>query len=130
MYRFDCSQIPRKSFICCYKVEQISIFRSCDSEYLFYILVMSSYEEVVEKDIELLRSVQEYCYRTPWLNDTMSRIVSKNPLRDIVSVLWLFFIYGLVEIGQRHFWVVAMNLIGAFGKFQVDTMLLFNIKLI
>jgi hypothetical protein len=77
---------------------------------------MSSYEEVVEKDLELLRSIQEYCYRTPWLNDNMSKIISKNPLRDIVSILWLFFIYGLVEVGQKHFWVVFMNLVGAFGK--------------
>jgi hypothetical protein len=77
---------------------------------------MSSYEEVIEKDLVLLRSIQDYCYRTPWLNDYMARIVSKNPLRDVVSVLWIFFVYGLVEIGPHHFWVVVMNLVGAFGK--------------
>lgn len=78
---------------------------------------MSSYEEVVAKDLELLWSIQEYCYRTPWLNDRMSKIISKNPLRDIVSILWIFFVMGLVELGPKHFWVVAMNMVVSFGKY-------------
>lgn len=85
---------------------------------------MSSYEEVVEKDLVLLRSIQEYCYRTSWLNDYMSKIVSKNPLRDVVSVLWIFFAFGLVEIGPHHFWVVFMNLVGAFGMDSRSTSVL------
>ena len=77
---------------------------------------MSSYEEVVSKDLELLWSIQEYCYRTPWLNDRMSKIISKNPLKDIVIVLWIFFILGLVELKEKHFWVVIMNLTVAYGN--------------
>jgi len=77
---------------------------------------MSSYDEVVAKDLELLWSIQEFCYRTPWINDRMSKIISKNPLRDIVSILWIFFILGLVELKEKHFWVVTMNLAVSFGE--------------
>ena len=85
---------------------------------------MSTYEEVIAKDLELLWSIQEFCYRTPWLNQRMSQIVSKYPLRDIVSILWLFFIYGIVEIGVRHFWVVVVNLAAAFGKLNMHILII------
>ena len=78
---------------------------------------MSSYDEVVAKDLELLWSIQEFCYRTPWLNDRMMKIISKNPLRDIVSILWIFFIVGIVELKEKHFWVVSMNLTVSFSKY-------------
>jgi hypothetical protein len=78
---------------------------------------MASYEEVVSKDLELLWSIQEYCYRTPWINQGMSKIISKNPFKDIVIILWIFYIVGLVEIGHKHFWVVAINMIVSFSKF-------------
>lgn len=78
---------------------------------------MSSYDEVVAKDLELLWSIQEFCYRTPWLNDRMLKIISKNPLRDIVSILWIFFIVGIVELKEKHFWVVSMNLTVSFSKY-------------
>ena len=75
---------------------------------------MSSYEDVVKKDLELLWSIQEYCYRTPWLNDIMTKIISKNPLKDICILVWIFFAIGILEIGSYHFWVASTNLVAAF----------------
>jgi len=77
---------------------------------------MSSYEEVVQKDLELLWVIQEYCRRTPWIANIMHSVVSKHPLKDIVSVLWAFFFYGVVELQFVHFWVVVSNLVVASGK--------------
>jgi len=71
---------------------------------------MSSYEEVVQKDLALLWAIQEYCRRMPWISSAMHSVVSKHPLRDIVSVLWAFFLYGVVELHFAHFWVVVSNL--------------------
>lgn len=79
---------------------------------------MSSYQEVVEKDLQLLWSIQEYCQRTPSVHNLFSRIVSKNPAKDVVLVLWLFFCYGLVEIGMEHFWVASINITVALGNAQ------------
>lgn len=77
---------------------------------------MASYEEVIEKDLELLWSVKQYCHSNVWLSDLLSRIVSKHPLRDIVIIVWVFFIIGLFEVGIRHFWVAVFNVIFAMGK--------------
>lgn len=76
---------------------------------------MKSYSDVISKDLELLWSIQEYCYQTPWLNQRMASITSKNPLKDIVIILWVFYIVGLVKLGATHFWVVSINLAAAFG---------------
>ncbi len=77
---------------------------------------MSSYEEVIQKDLELMWSILNYCRRTPWLSEKMDFIISKNPMKDIVIVIWLFFAFGVIEIGSKHFWVGISNLIFAFGK--------------
>ena len=76
---------------------------------------MSSYEEVIQKDLELLWVIQEYCYRTPWLNNLMKSIISKNPMKDIVNILWIFFIYGCIEFNHKHFWIVVLNAAFSFG---------------
>lgn len=87
-------------------------------------LDMATYEDVVQKDLELLWSIQDYCYRTPWINSSLARIVSKNPLKDIVIILWGCFAIGLFDIGAKHFWLVTINATVAFGKL-VDALLCF-----
>lgn len=72
---------------------------------------MASFQEMVDKDIELMYSINEYCNRTPWLKDSMSRIVSLHPWKDITAVVWIAFLIGMMEIGSAHFWVVMVNLI-------------------
>ena len=71
---------------------------------------------MIAKDLEFLWSIQDYFHRTPWLDSTLSRIVSKYPLQDIGIIVWCFFILGVVEIGRQHFWIVAFNLVFAVGK--------------
>lgn len=70
---------------------------------------MSSYEEVVEKDLELMWAIRRYCKSQRWIVDTMRHIVSKHPLRDIVLALWIAFIVAWIEIGHHHFWIAVMN---------------------
>ncbi len=70
---------------------------------------------MIEKDLELMWSIQDYCRGTSWINDKMAMITNKNPLKDIVIIVWLFFIIGVLELGQKHFWVVTTNLIFSFG---------------
>lgn len=77
---------------------------------------MSSYDEVVEKDLELMWTIKRYCKVNPWVDEVFGRIVSKYPFRDIVLLLWIIFIVGLFEIGVHHFWVAFMNIIVAMGK--------------
>jgi membrane-associated phospholipid phosphatase len=74
---------------------------------------MSGYHEMIEKDIELLWSIQDLFRRTPWLDIGMSKIVSKYPLQDISMIVWCFFIIGVIEIGRPHFWNAAFNLLFA-----------------
>ena len=78
---------------------------------------MSGYDEMITKDLEFLRSIQDYFHRTPWLDSVLSRIVSKYPLQDIGIIVWCFFVIGVVEIGRQHLWIVAFNLVFAVGKF-------------
>lgn len=72
---------------------------------------MSSYNDVVSKDIELLQLINHKIDQSNWLSDFFAKVVSKNPLKDVVLVLWFFFVFGLFEVGSKHFWVVIMNLI-------------------
>ncbi len=76
---------------------------------------MSSYDEMVEKDLQLMWSIQSFCHRTPWLNEKMAFITSKNPMKDIVIVIWLFFVIGVIELKEKHFWVAVSNLVFSFG---------------
>ncbi len=78
---------------------------------------MSSYNDVVSKDIELLQLINHKIDQSNWLSDFFAKVVSKNPLKDVVLVLWFFFIFGLFEVGSKHFWVVIMNLIVVVRKF-------------
>lgn len=77
---------------------------------------MSSYDEMVQKDLRLMWSILNYCESVPWLQDKMSKIVSKYPWKDISIAIWLFFVVGLFEIGTKHFFVVATNLASAYCK--------------
>jgi len=69
-----------------------------------------TYEDVIEQDIELSWAVQHYVHSNPKLEEWMLRIVDKSPLRDICSLIWIFFIIGCVEMRMKHFWVVIPNL--------------------
>jgi hypothetical protein len=77
---------------------------------------MASYDEMVYKDMELMRIIQYQIYSTSWLQDLFTKCVSKNPLKDIVLVLWFFFVFGLFEIGVKHFWVVMINFCAVIRK--------------
>ena len=43
----------------------------------------------------------------------MSKIISKNPLQDVVLVVWFFSAIGMLEMGFIHFWVASTNLLFA-----------------
>jgi len=69
-----------------------------------------TYEEMLAADTNLLWTIQDLCYRTPWLDRRMAKIVSKYPWQDICSIVWLFFIVGLFEFRSQHFFPVILNL--------------------
>ena len=75
-----------------------------------------TYDEVVEKDLDLLWAILEWVSRSPRLDNIMQKIVSKHPWQDIACIPWLFSIVGFLEFGFPHFWVVTVNLFFAFGK--------------
>jgi hypothetical protein len=80
----------------------------------------SSYDDMIEKDLELLWVINDYISSTPRLQDFFGKIVSKYPWKDVVVVVWCFFAIGISEIGRNHFWVVVMNLIFAISKSKAN----------
>jgi hypothetical protein len=74
----------------------------------------ATYAEVIEKDIELTWAIQHYVHSNPSVRDWCRRLVSVNPLQDICSVIWIFAIVGVIEMGMKHFWVVLLNLFACF----------------
>jgi hypothetical protein len=77
---------------------------------------MSTYDEVISKDIELLKSINNTISFFPRFHNFLAKVVSKNPMKDVVLVLWFFFVFGMFEVGIKHFWVVAMNFCLAIRK--------------
>lgn len=77
---------------------------------------MSAYDEMIQKDLQLLWLVQDFCKSNPVIDQNMARIISKHPWQDISLVVWVLSGVGIYEIGADHFWVVAFNLAGSFGK--------------
>jgi hypothetical protein len=71
---------------------------------------VGSFDEVIEKDIELSWAIQRYVHSDRKIEEWMVRIISKNPLQDICAVVWLVAILGFIEMGWKHFWVVSSNL--------------------
>lgn len=69
-----------------------------------------SYEELIQADTHLLWSIQDLCYRTPWLDRRMAKIVSKNPWEDICALIWVFFLLGVIEFRSLQFFPVMINL--------------------
>ena len=67
-------------------------------------------------DLLRLRNFQTYCYQHPRIDSFYRRVVSKNPLKDIVMLLPLSFIVALSQIGAKHFWVVGINLSATFRE--------------
>jgi len=74
----------------------------------------SQYEELIEADLALLWSIQDWVYRRPWLDSRLARIVHKHPWNDVCVLVWLFAALGVYEFGAHHFWMVATNLLMAF----------------
>eukprot|EP01039_Chlorochromonas_danica_P001733 gene1733-1893_t len=72
---------------------------------------MVSFEEMVEKDVELMFLVQSYCRRHPRLDGLLQCVTSKHPWRDISSIIWIVHLLGVLEIGRSHFWIVLINLV-------------------
>jgi hypothetical protein len=72
--------------------------------------MQTSLTEIIEKDLELMWYIRRYCKSKPWIQNTLGIVVSKYPMRDIILLVWLLFIIGLFEIGQRHFWIISMNI--------------------
>lgn len=79
----------------------------------------SNYNEMIEKDIELMWAIQDFCHKRPWIDNIMSRLVSRHPWNDVCAIIWLFFVYGIFEIGILHFWIVCTNLAGSFALRQL-----------
>ena len=75
----------------------------------------SRFEQVVEKDIEILWLIHDICHERPIFDMIMTNIVSKHPWNDIVVIIWAIFIYGIIEIGVLHFWIVTFNLVLCFA---------------
>ena len=80
----------------------------------------SIFDQIILKDMELLFNIQKTCNKFEWLNNFLRSIISKNPLQDIVFILFPFFLIGIFInnkiIGLEHFWVVSTNLLASFGK--------------
>jgi len=74
----------------------------------------TTYDEVIEKDIELTWAVQHYVHSNPSIRDWCKRLISKYPLQDVCSLIWVFAVVGWIEMGMKHFWVVVVNLFAAF----------------
>ncbi|RYH24767.1 phosphatase PAP2 family protein [archaeon] len=72
---------------------------------------MATYKEMVDKDIEFMYSIHDYCNRTAWLQDLMLLIVSNHPLKDVTTIMWIIHFIGIIELGSNHFWVVMFNLV-------------------
>jgi hypothetical protein len=73
-----------------------------------------TYQELIEKDTKLLWAIQDFVYRRRWIDRRMAKIVSRYPYLDIGLVIWMMACVGVYEIGKRHFWVVAVNLITSY----------------
>ena len=75
-----------------------------------------SYEDVVEKDLSLLWAILDWVAKSPRLDNFLQKIISKHPWQDIACIPWLFSIFGYLEFGFPHFWVVVVNLFASFGN--------------
>lgn len=77
-------------------------------------MAREAWEAFIAADLNRLWTIQDWVYRHPWLDSRMLIIVSKHPWRDICMVPWLVWAVGVYDIGFRHFWIVAVNLVGVF----------------
>lgn len=77
------------------------------------------FDDVIQKDLQLMWSIQEYCHENIWIHENLAKIVSKNPLKDVVIIIWIFFIFGVIEVGISHFWVVMINLVVVYGNSNI-----------
>ena len=73
-----------------------------------------SFKTMIATDLELLWSIQDFCFSRPTLDMRMAAIVSKYPWKDVCCVVWIFFAIGCIELKTKHFFVVAMNLVGCY----------------
>lgn len=77
---------------------------------------MSTFQDMIDRDLELLWSIQRYCQHNKWIKNIFSRIVHRHPYRDITSIIWVIFVIGVLEVGAGHFWVTIMNLTFCVGR--------------
>lgn len=52
------------------------------------------YKKLIIKEIKILKEIQIYCQQHPKIDSFFKNITSKNPLQDIVLILYLFFAFG------------------------------------
>jgi len=71
---------------------------------------MSDFKTLIRNDMQLMRSIRNYCASNVDVDSVMRSIVSKNPFNDIVLILYFFVALGIYDIGRRHFWLVVLNL--------------------
>lgn len=82
---------------------------------------MSSYKEMVDKDIELMYSIHDQLQRSPRLNQFFETVVSPQPWKDITTIIWIACLFAMLELGRSHFWVIAVNLVFAVGKCHINS---------
>ena len=75
----------------------------------------STYESLIDADIEFMHVLQDWFQRQPAINSFMRKIVNKHPWLDICVSNWILAVLGVAEIGFQHFWIVSLNLILAVG---------------
>ena len=86
---------------------------------------MSAYDDMIQKDLQLLWQIQDFCRDNPVIDRNMKRIISKHPWQDISLIIWVLFGIGVYEIGGDHFWVVSFNLVISFGMLTLFLLLFF-----
>lgn len=53
-----------------------------------------TFKKLILEEIRLLKSIQVYFQKNPTMDSFFKNITSKNPLQDIILVLYFFFGFG------------------------------------
>ena len=77
---------------------------------------LSAYNAMIHVDLKILWLIQDICFSFSLIDNFLNKLVSKNPLQDIVFSVAPLFIIGVVDIGASHFWLVLGNLVIVYGK--------------
>src|SRR5689334_11442232 len=82
--------------------------------------ITSRFEQVIEKDLEILRSIDRLFRSNRILGIIAGSVVSKYPWNDISILIWIVFVIGIIEYGRTHFWIGIVNLGLCYGSFTFD----------